>query len=70
MCFSKLFDILQIPQNLISFTFHFLLVNMIGLNIVMDHIKNLLIEIFYDNLGKDLSFKIWWTSFVFDNLGV
>ena len=35
----------------------------------MDHIKNFLIETYYDNLGKDLAFRIWWTSFVIDNLG-
>ena len=68
--FSKFFDIRRIQQSLMSLRLHNVLANLIALNLVADQIKNILLQTFDSELGKEMTFNIWWTSFVVENLGI
>ena len=53
-----------------SLRLHNVLANLIALNLVADQIKNILLQTFDSELGKEMTFNIWWTSFVVENLGI
>ena len=37
--------------------------------VLFDQTKNVFIEIFYESLGPEKAFHIWWLGFLVENLG-
>ena len=38
--------------------------------VLIDQIKNWILEAYHQQLGEDLTFIIWWLSFYFENIGI
>ena len=38
--------------------------------IVIDQVMNIFIQLFYENIGPKNAFEIWWSIFLFENLGI
>ena len=37
--------------------------------IVIDQVMNIFIQLFYENIGLKNAFEIWWSMYLFENLG-
>ena len=42
------------------------LLNQIGF---IDQVMNILLQIFYEKIGPNNAFELWWSVFLFENLG-
>ena len=40
-----------------------------GLGVFADQITNIIIQIFYNELGSENAFNIWWTKIFIENIG-
>ena len=38
--------------------------------VLIDQIKNWILEAYHQQLGEDLTFIIWWLSFYIENIGI
>ena len=46
-----------------------LFVNLMIFEVILDQVKNILIQNYYEQLGLDNVFFLWWLSFCFENIG-
>ena len=46
-----------------------LFVNLIIVEVILDQVKNALIQSYYEQLGLKNAFLCWWLSFYFENMG-
>ena len=56
-------------QNLLSLRNQCLYANSVALGVFIDQIKNWILEAYHQQLGKDMTFIIWWLSFYLENIG-
>ena len=40
------------------------------LEVVLDQVRNILIQNYYDHLGLENVFNLWWLGFYFENIGI
>ena len=57
------------PQSLMSIKMHNIIANLIPINSILDQIMNILLELYHGQLGTENVFTIWWSFFVWENLG-
>ena len=67
--FRKYHAISSRHHNLIDIKLQFLFCNICILNAILDQVKNALLHIYYEQLGLDYVFNIWWVVFWFENIG-
>ena len=67
--FSKLHAIPQVQQSLMELKLHYIYGNLLVAGFVIDQLKNITLQIFYKELGPEVTFNIWWASLVLENLG-
>ena len=67
--FRKKYNIKKSFFNIIDIKLHFLYTILLNCLTVMDQIVNLYIETYYQNLGPFKAFDIWWSTFVWQNIG-
>ena len=46
-----------------------LFVNLMIIEVILDQVKNILIQKYYEQLGLENVFFLWWLSFYFENFG-
>ena len=47
----------------------YLFTNQMVLGVFVDQFKNAYLQVYSRTLGPDLTFKIWWIQFYFENIG-
>ena len=66
-CFSKRYSLKKMPQNLMDIKLNYVFALILSQVFVYDQTKNVFIGIFYESLGPEKAFKIWWLGFLMDN---
>ena len=69
MFFSKFHKISSHGRNMISLKHQYIWTNSVVLAVFVDQIKNWLLQAYHQDLGPELTFKLWWFSFYLENLG-
>ena len=46
-----------------------LFVNLMIVEVILDQVKNTLIQSYYEQLGLENAFLCWWLPFYFENMG-
>ena len=67
--FRKYYAIRPRHHNLMDIKLQFLFCNIFILNALLDQGKNAILQIYYEQLGLDYVFNIWWIVFWFENIG-
>ena len=65
----KKYDIQKKICNIIDIKLHFLYTFLLNNINIGDQFMNLYIQIFYPTIGPIEAFDLWWSVFVFENLG-
>ena len=63
----KKFDIKKRVSNIIDIKLHFVYTFL--LNVQLDQWLNIYLHLYYENIGPLKAFNLWWSYFVFENLG-
>ena len=62
-CFSKRYSLKKRPHNLMDIKLNYVFALILSQVFVYDQTKNVFIGIFYESLGPEKAFKIWWLGF-------
>ena len=66
----KHFQIKRTPKSLIDLKVHFIYAMCLTLtSLMMDQMKHFALELFYDWLGPETAFHIWWLFFILEFIG-
>ena len=57
-------------QNIMDMKLQFWYTILLNNLIVIDQVMNIFIQLFYENIGPKNAFEIWWSMFLFENLGI
>ena len=68
-CFRRFHAIPKVDWNLMDIKLQSLFVNLIIVEVILDQVKNTLIQSYYEQLGLENAFLCWWLSFYFENMG-
>ena len=67
--FRKFHAIPKVDWNLMDLKLQSLFVNLMIIEVILDQVKNILIQNYYEQLGLENVFFLWWLSFYFENIG-
>ena len=70
LSYSKFYKINPKGQTLMSIRQQYIYCNSHAFGVLIDQIKNWILEAYHQQLGEDLTFIIWWLSFYFENIGI
>ena len=65
----KFHAIPKVDRNLMDLKLQSLFVNLMIIEVILDQVKNILIQNYYEQLGIEDVFFLWWLSFYFENFG-
>ena len=63
------YDIIRKVHNIIDIKIHFLYTCLLNHLIIGDQLMNLYIQMYYPSIGPSEAFDLWWSIFVFENIG-
>ena len=67
--FRKFHSIRKIQLNLIDIKIQFIFCNVILSRVFLDQGMNIFFQVYYNELGMDNIFNLWWISFFCENIG-
>ena len=67
--FRRFHAIPKVDWNLMDIKLQSLFVNLIIVEVILDQVRNTLIQSYYEQLGLENAFLCWWLSFYFENMG-
>ena len=56
-------------MNLIDMMLQFIICNLFILRLFLDQGLNIFIQSYYDEIGKENAFNIWWLGFYLEDIG-
>ena len=69
LCFRKFYPIRKLRLNLIDIKIQFIYPNFVIYRVFIGQGLNVLFQLYYNELGSENIFNIWWTSFFLENIG-
>ena len=60
----------KVDWNLLDIKLQSLFVNLMIVEVILDQVRNTLIQSYYEQLGLENAFLCWWLSFYFENMGM
>ena len=67
--FRKFYPIRKLRSNLMDIKIQFIYPNFVIYRVFIDQGLNVFFQLYYNDLGSENIFKIWWTSFFLENIG-
>ena len=67
--FRKFYPVRKIQLNLIDIKIQFIYPNFVIYRVFIDQGLNVLFQLYYNDLGPEIIFKIWWTTFFLEFIG-
>ena len=66
---SKCYAIPKLSHNFMNIQLQYAFGNIHAAIVLLDQLKNTILQLFYDYFGQQLVFQLWWSMFVIENIG-
>ena len=63
------YDIIKSNQNIMDIKLQFCYTLLLNQTIVLINVTSIFLQIFYEKIGPNDAFLLWWSVFLFDNIG-
>ena len=63
------YDIIKSYQNIMDIKLQFFYTLLLNQTNVIDQVMNIFLQIFYEKIGPNDAFSLWWSVFLFENIG-
>ena len=62
-------SIRKLQMNLMNLRFQFVVCNLFIFRLFLDQGLNIFIQAYYNDIGKEKAFHIWWLAFYLEDIG-
>ena len=63
------YDIIKSNQNIMDIKLQFCYTLLLNQTIVLINVTSIFLQIFYEKIGPNNAFELWWSVFLFEKIG-